>query len=114
MRRARIPASARSELADLESRSEPAEVERRLEQALPFVRRGTFEDRRLALAPDAGKFAGIRAGGRRWPISRRARGDPRRRRRPKFWRRGGEITARLASRPAPPSSRPREARSSPS
>ena len=91
-RRARIPASARSELADLESRSEPAEVERRLEQALPFVRRGTFEDCRLALAPDAGKFAGIRAGGRLLadltPCARRSRAADVGL---KFWRRGGEI-----------------------
>ncbi len=101
-RRARIPASARSELADLESRSEAAEVERRLEQALPFVRRGTFEDCRLALAPDAGKIAGIRAGGRLLadltPCARRSRAADVGL---KFWRRGGEIAARLASRPAP-------------
>ena len=63
MRRARIPASARSELADLERRSEPAEVERRLEQALPFVRRGDL--RRLP--------AGARA------RCRKVRRDPRRR-----------------------------------
>ena len=57
-RRARIPASARSELADLEGRAEVGEVERWLAQALPFVGRQTFEGCRLALAPDAGKIAG--------------------------------------------------------
>ena len=102
-RRARIPASARSELADLESRAEAGEVERRLEQALPFVSVQTFDDCRLALAPDAGKIAGIRAGGRLLadlaPCARRSRAADVGL---KFWRRGTEIAARLVSRRAPP------------
>jgi thymidylate kinase len=102
-RRARIPASARSELADLESRAESGEVERLLEQTLPVVGRQTFDECRLALAPDAGKIAGIRAGGRLsadlTPFARRSRAADVGL---KFWRRGAEIAARLASRPAPP------------
>lgn len=102
-RRSRIPASARSELADLESRAEAGEVERRLEQALPFVSLQTFDDCRLALAPDAGKIAGIRAGGRLLadltPCARRSRAADVGL---KFWRRGTEIAARLVSRRAPP------------
>jgi thymidylate kinase len=102
-RRARIPASARSELADLEGRAETGEVKTRLEQALPFIGRQTFEECRLALAPDAGQIAGIRAGGRLLadltPCARRSRAADVGL---KFWRRGGEIAARLASRPAPP------------
>lgn len=103
LRRSRIPASARSELADLEGRAEAGEVERRLEQALPLVSRQGFEECRLALAPDAGKLAGIRAGGHLLadltPCARRSRAADLGL---KFWRRGAEITARLASRRAPP------------
>ena len=102
-RRSRIPASARSELADLEGRAEAGEVERRLEQALPFVDRQAFEECRLALAPDAGKIAGIRAGGRLLadlaPFARRSRAADVGL---KLWRRCAGIAARLASRPAPP------------
>jgi thymidylate kinase len=101
-RRARIPASARAELADLESRAEAGEVERQLEQMLPFVRWQTFDACRMALAPGAGRIAGVRAGGRLLgelaPCARRSRvADVSL----KFWRRGAGIAARLASRPAP-------------
>jgi len=103
MRRARIPASARSELADLESRAETEEVERQLEQALPFVGRQVFRECRLALAPDAGKLAGMHAGERLLadlaPCARRSRAADIGL---KFWRRGTEIAARLASRPVSP------------
>jgi thymidylate kinase len=102
-RRARIPASARSELADLESRAESGEVERWLEQALPFVDRQTFDACRMALAPDAGKIAGIRAGGRLLtdlePCARRSRAADVGL---KLWRRGAQIAGRLAARRATP------------
>jgi thymidylate kinase len=102
-RRARIPASARSELADLEGRADAGEVERWLERALPFVGRQTLESCRQALAPDAGKIAGIRASGRLLaelePCARRSRAADVGL---KLWRRGAQIAARLASRRAPP------------
>jgi thymidylate kinase len=57
----------------------------------------------LALTPDAGRIDGIRAGGRLLanlaPCSRRSRAADVGL---KFWRRGAEIAARLASRPPPP------------
>jgi thymidylate kinase len=101
-RRARIPASARSELADLESRADPGEVERWLERTLPFVGRQTFEACRQALAPDAGKIGGIRAGGRLLadlePCARRSRAADVGL---NLWGRSAQIAARLASRRAP-------------
>jgi thymidylate kinase len=102
-RRARIPASARSELADLEGRANLGELELLLERTLPFVDKQTFERCRLALAPEAGTIAGIRAGGRLLedlaPCARRSRAADVGL---KLWRRFTGIVARLASRPAPP------------
>jgi thymidylate kinase len=102
LRRATIPASARSELADLESRAEGPEVEHRLARALPFVGRQTFEECRLALASGAGRIAGIRAGksllADLTPCARRSRAADVGL---KLWRRSAEVGARLASRPAP-------------
>jgi thymidylate kinase len=102
LRRATIPASARAELADLESRAEALDIGRRLEQALPFVGRQTFEGCRLALAPGAGRIAGIRAGkdllADLTPCARRSRAADVGL---KLWRRSAGVAARLASRPAP-------------
>ena len=101
-RRARVPASSRAELAFLQERVEEDQVDRLLEQWLPFVDRGTFRDCRLALAPDAGRGTGIRAGGRLVtalkPCARRSRAADVSL---KVWRRGTRIGRRLTSRPAP-------------
>jgi thymidylate kinase len=101
-RRARVPASSRAELAFLQERVEEDQVDRLLEQWLPFVDERTFRDCRLALAPDAGRGAGIRAGGRLVtalkPCARRSRAADVSL---KMWRRGTEIVCRLTSRPAP-------------
>jgi thymidylate kinase len=98
-RRARVPAQSRGELAFLQERVEEDQVERLLEQWLPFVDRLTFRDCRLALAPDAGRGAGIRAGGRLVanlkPCARRSRAADVSL---KMWRRGTEIGSRLWSR----------------
>jgi thymidylate kinase len=103
LRRARIPASARSELADLEDRTEPADVERVLEEALPLVRTRTLEECRVGLAPSAGKLAGIRAGANLLtdlaPCARRPRAADVGL---KAWRRATGVIARLASRRPPP------------
>jgi thymidylate kinase len=100
-RRARVPASSRAELAFLQERVEEDQVDRLLEQWLPFVDRGTFRDCRLALAPDAGTGTGIRAGGRLVralkPCARRSRAADVSL---KMWRRGTQIASRLTSRPA--------------
>jgi thymidylate kinase len=100
-RRARVPASSRAELAFLQERVEEDQVDRLLEQWLPFVDRQTFRDCRLALAPDAGVGTRIRAGGRLVtalkPCARRPRAADVSL---KMWRRGTEIGSRLTSRPA--------------
>jgi thymidylate kinase len=102
-RRARIPSSARAELADLESRCEAAELTRQLGEAVPFIARQTFEDCRRALAPDAPRGAGVRAGSRLLaelaPLARRPRAADVGL---KFWRRGAGIAARLLARRPPP------------
>jgi thymidylate kinase len=102
MRRARVPASSRAELAFLQERVSDEVVDRLIEQWLPFIDPRTFRDCRLALAPEAGKIAGIRAGGRLVaalePCARRARAVDVSL---KIWRRGTEIGSRLWSPPAP-------------
>ena len=101
-RRARVPASSRAELAFLQERIEEDQVERLLEQWLPFVDGRTFRDCRLALAPDAGRGAGIRGGSRLVtalkPCARRSRAADVSL---KMWRRGTEIGSRLTGRPPP-------------
>jgi thymidylate kinase len=101
-RRARVPASSRAELAFLQERVEEDRVDRLLEQWLPFVDRQTFRECRLALAPDAARGTGIRAGSRLVtalkPCARRSRAADVSL---KTWRRGRQIGRRLTSRPAP-------------
>jgi thymidylate kinase len=102
-RRAKIPSSARAELADLESRCDADGLARQLSEAAPFIAEGTFEDCRRALAPGASKGIGARAGARLLaelaPFARRSRAADVGL---KLWRRVLGIAARLAARRPPP------------
>jgi thymidylate kinase len=100
-RRARVPASSRAELTFLQERAADDQVDGLLDRWLPFIDERTFRDCRLALASDAGRGTGIRAGGRLvaalTPCARRSRAADVCL---KIWRRGTEIGSRLTSRPA--------------
>ncbi len=99
-RRSKVPASARAELAFLQARVDQQHVSRQLEQWLPFVASQTFSDCERALAPDAGRGEGIRAGQRLVaalaPCARRSRTVDVCL---KLWRRGTGIAQRLLFRP---------------
>jgi thymidylate kinase len=101
-RRARVPASSRKELAFLDERVDEDRVDRLLDQYLPFVAPPTFADCRRALAPGAGRAAGMRAGSRLVtslePCARRSRAADVSL---KVWRRGAEIASRLWRRSTP-------------
>jgi thymidylate kinase len=102
-RRAKIPPSARAELADLEDRVDASELGRWLEGGVPFLTGRTFEECRLALGTGAARGAGVRAGSRLLaelaPFARRSRASDVVL---KLWGRGAGIAARLASRRPPP------------
>jgi thymidylate kinase len=101
-RRAKVPASAREELAFLQTRVDEDLVYRMLQQHLPFVERRSFDDCLRSVDPRFGTLGRIRAGQR---LAGELAGCARRSRaadiRLKLWRRGVGIVHRLLSTPAP-------------
>jgi thymidylate kinase len=101
-RRAKVPASAREELAFLQAGVDEDLVYRMLQQHLPFVERRSFADCLRSVDPRFGTVARIRAGQR---LARELAACARRSRaadiRLKLWRRGVGIIHRLLSTPPP-------------